>query len=406
VEEGGLLDDTIDKHFSSSSISAKFKPLIYEIASGVFRRRSYLEWLLAGFAKHPLEEEIRHLLWMSLYQVLFMRKGAHHVVSEAVDHAKARRGQGAANLVNAVLRRSLREKDVVSLPDEPLSRLAIEYSFPHWLIGRWQHRFGTDRVRSLLAFLNEPPDFTLRVDLRRISLKSVADNFKKLGISANAGRFLSSAVIVDRIGPVLESDLFTQGFVHVQDESSQMAGYAASLGKPQVILDACAGQGTKTTQLRQLLPDATIIAMDINRRKLHRIQGADHVIMGDVLNCPFPQGFFDSILLDAPCSSLGIIRKHPEIRWRRNEKDLLRFGKLQEKMIKSLSPHLKKGGTLVYSVCSFEPEETSDIIDQVCRDGLFTKEPPLPDLMKDNFFLSIPHKSGMDGFFIARLIKT
>jgi 16S rRNA (cytosine967-C5)-methyltransferase len=343
---------------------------------------------------------------MSLYQVLFMRKGAHHVVSEAVDYAKARRGQGAANLVNAILRRAIREKDLVSLPDEPLSRLAIEYSFPHWLIGRWQQRFGTDQVRSLFTFLNEPPDFTLRVDLNRISLQSVADNLKKLGISADTGRFLSSAMIVDRIGPVLESDLFAQGFIHVQDESSQMAGYSASLGKPQVILDACAGQGTKTAQLRQLLRDTVIVAMDLNSRKLHRIQGADHVIMGDVLNCPFPSSFFDSILLDAPCSSLGIIRKHPEIRWRRNEKDLIRFGKIQKSMINSLSRHLKKGGTLIYSVCSFEPEETTDVITHVCREGMFATEPPFPDLMKDDFFLSIPHKTGMDGFFIARLIKT
>jgi 16S rRNA (cytosine967-C5)-methyltransferase len=342
---------------------------------------------------------------MSLYQVLFMRKGAHHVVSEAVDFAKELRGQASANFVNAILRRAIREKDSLILPADLLSRLAIEYSFPHWLIHRWQQRFGIDGVRALLGIFNEPPDFTLRVDLSRISRQAVADDLNKLGIETRDGQYLSTALSVDKIGPVLESSLFTDHLIHVQDETSQMAGHALSLLNPRMVLDACAGQGTKTDQIRQLMPDAEIVAMDLDGRKLSRIQGANYIIKGDVLKGPFAERTFDSILLDAPCSSLGIVRKHPEIRWRRNEKDLSRYGRIQKNMIRSLLAHVKKGGSLIYSVCSFEPEETIDVIESVTKDGFFVIEPPLSDILKDKYFLSIPHKTGMDGFFIARLTK-
>jgi 16S rRNA (cytosine967-C5)-methyltransferase len=361
--------------------------------------------LLSSFAKGPLKTEIRYLLWMSLYQVLYMRKGVHHVVSEAVEYAKIQRGQPTANFVNAVLRRAIREKDQVALPADPLSELAIRYSFPHWLINRWSERFGIDDLHALLTKLNEPPDFTLRIDLNRVSRQTIVDDLNKRGIAVKDGHYLASALTVDRIGPVLESTLFAQKLIHVQDETSQLAGYAVSLEKPQIALDACAGQGTKTDQLRQLLPDTTIVAMDLDGRKLSRIQGANSIVKGDVLKSPFAEKTFDCILLDAPCSSLGIIRKHPEVRWRRNEKDLFQYGRIQKNMIKSLSTSLKSGGSLIYSVCSFEPEETIEVIEQASKDGQFSIEPPFPDLMKDRYLLSIPHRTSMDGFFIARLIK-
>jgi 16S rRNA (cytosine967-C5)-methyltransferase len=124
-----------------------------------------------------------------------------------------------------------------------------------------------------------------------------------------------------------------------------------------------------------------------------------------VLNSPFKTEVFDSILLDAPCSSLGIIRKHPEIRWRRSEKDIAQYGGLQAEMIRSLSKNLKTGGFLLYSVCSFEPEETIEVVERLAKDGRFSVENPLPDLIDSPYFLSVPHETGMDGFFVAGLRK-
>jgi 16S rRNA (cytosine967-C5)-methyltransferase len=165
----------------------------------------------------------------------------------------------------------------------------------------------------------------------------------------------------------------------------------------ELILDACAGQGTKTDQIAEVFPGVKVVAMDLDRRRLKSVRLTRCVVQADVLKNPFKRERFDSILLDAPCSSLGIIRKHPEIKWRRGEKDMTTLGSLQLQMIKSLSSNLKRGGFLVYSVCSFEPEETTDVVEQAKRDEGFIED--------KKSFLSLPQQSGMDGFFIARLKK-
>ena len=139
--------------------------------------------------------------------------------------------------------------------------------------------------------------------------------------------------------------------------------------------------------------------------KLHVRRAIACAVGGDALKNPFKRGAVDSILLDAPCSSLGIIRKHPEIKWRRREQDVAAFGGVQREMIRSLGESLRRGGHLVYSVCSFEPEETTEVVEQVLSEGSFAREKALPGLIPDDYFLSLPHVSGMDGFFIARLRK-
>jgi len=374
--------------------------------SGVVRFRLYLDWVLAHFVKEGVSKEIRYLLWMSLYQAFFMQKGVHHVVNETVDYVKREKGQGTANFVNAVIRRSIRERETLTLPSDPLRRMSIEYSFPHWLVKRWHLRFDTDSLKELLILLNRSPEFALRIDLRRTTRERVAEKLTEAGVTTRAGKFLKSALYIDRIGPILDSDLFAQRLIRVQDETSQMAGLAAAASAGRgILLDACAGQGTKTDQIVEEAPEARVVAMDLDGKKLRSIRHTSLLISGDVARIPFKTAVFDSILLDAPCSSLGIIRKHPEIRWRRSEKDVANYGNLQRGMIRSLWKNLKTGGTLVYSVCSFEPEETVEVIEELKKEGLFVAENPFPRLRDDNHFLSVPHVTGMDGFFIARLRK-
>jgi 16S rRNA (cytosine967-C5)-methyltransferase len=353
-----------------------------------------------------VSREIRYLLWMSLYQAFFMQKGVHHVVNETVEYVKREKGQGMANFVNAVIRRSIRERETLTLPSDPLRRMSIEYSFPHWLVRRWHLRFGANSLKDLLMLLNRSPEFALRVNLRKTTREKVAERLAGAGVTSREGEVLQSALYVDKIGPVLDSDLFARRLIHVQDETSQMAGLAAAASAGRgLLLDACAGQGTKTDQIVEEAPEARVVAMDLDGKKLGSIRHTSLLIRGDVARSPFKTSVFDSILLDAPCSSLGIIRKHPEIRWRRSEKDVATYGSLQKNMIRSLWKNLKTGGALVYSVCSFEPEETVEVVEEAKREGLFLPENPLPGLSDDDHFLSVPHVTGMDGFFIARLRK-
>lgn len=247
MEEGSLLDEAIDRNFLRSTPLAPYKPLIYEIASGVVRWRLYLDWVLSRLAKEGVKKDVRRLLWMGLYQILFMKKAAYHVVNETVEYAKAEKGAGVAGFVNAVLRRAIREKDALAaaLPPDPVARMSIEYSFPEWLAARWNKRFGTEAARGLLANLSKSPSFALRVDARKITREEAAGMIAGLGIVVEKGRFAPQALRIDKIGPLIESGLLEKHLFCVQDEASQLAGLAVAPAPGDLVLDACAGQGTR-----------------------------------------------------------------------------------------------------------------------------------------------------------------
>jgi 16S rRNA (cytosine967-C5)-methyltransferase len=380
-----------------------YKSLIYEMTAGVIRWKGYLDSVLSAYIHRPVQKEVRYLLWLALYQAFFMKKGAHHVVNETVEFVKGEKGVAVAHFVNAVLRNALAEKDGTT--GKPRTgRAALESSFPRWLVRRWSQRFGPEETHKLLDTLNTPPRFGLRVDEKKISLANALERMRRKGLAVAGGTLLSSAVTVDRLYPVLSDDLFRRGVIRVQDEASQLTGHAVSPQRNQRILDACAGLGTKTEHLLQLCPETRVVAMDLRLKKASAFSGA-RMVRGDILHMPFKPGVFDTILLDAPCSSLGILRKHPEIKWRRKEEDLARYGAYQLNLLRHVWKNLAPGGHCVYSVCSFEPEETLNVLRDFAAEKQFLLENPLPFLFNKEYFLSVPHQTGMDGFFIAKLRK-
>jgi 16S rRNA (cytosine967-C5)-methyltransferase len=333
-----------------------------------------------------------------------MKKAFYHVVNETVEFAKRHHGKPTGNFVNAVLRRSLAEKDRVPMPDDPFERMAVEYSFPNWMIRRWVDRFGPEETRELLALFNTEPEFGLRIDLNRTTREAVSTRLQEKGVGTRDGSFLPSALYVNKLSPVLNDRLFKDGVIRVQDESSQLASAALEPQPEMFILDAAAEPGTKTEHLLQLCPASRIVAMDLHVNKMRSLSKRALLVRGDAVKNPFKNQVFDSILLDAPCSSLGVIRKHPEIKWRRREGDIPMFSSYQVRMIEVLWDNLKPGGHLIYSVCSFEPEETVDVIERLKQNMDFSVE-PLPFLSGKQFYLSLPHLSGSDGFFVAKLKK-
>jgi 16S rRNA (cytosine967-C5)-methyltransferase len=330
-----------------------------------------------------------------------MKKADYHVVNEIVDYAKHEKGKAQANFVNAILRRYLREKGGRSgIPEG-----ALEHSFPRWLIKRWEDRYGKTDTDKLLTLLNESPRFTLRVNLARISISEAASRLRKEGIKTEEGMLSESALSVEKLGPVLKSTLFREGLISIQDEMSQLVGAAIGVQTNKRILDACAGLGTKTRQIKEICPDSLVVSMDNEIRRLKSITGTGTAVLGDATRSPFMKGVFDIILIDAPCSSLGIIGKHPEIKWRRCQQDIISFGNFQLSLLNALWDNLAEGGHLVYSVCSFEPEETTEVIAKFRKDRQFRLENPLPFLFNKEYFLSVPHHTGSDGFFIAKMKK-
>lgn len=352
-----------------------------------------------------------------------MKKASYHVVNEAVEYAKRTGGRYTAGFVNAILRRYIREfiEDnekrgldahgpyglrVLRTIKSNIQRLAIIHSFPEWLIRRWVERFGENETEGLCSILNRVPDFTLRIDKTGMNIEDAGDYLEKRGIKTQKGRYLDSAIKVDRLAPILRDTLFQQGLMYVQDESSQLVGIAVKPEDGDLILDACCGMGTKTGHLQELSENIRLFSMDMDLKKLKLMGKRQYVINGDVLQNPFREKTFDKILLDAPCSSIGIIRKHPEIKWRLREKDIKESSRKQLAMLSSLWGCLKDNGCLIYSVCSFEPEETTGVLYEFSKENKFIVENPLPVLFNNiEYFLSLPHKTGLDGFFIARLRK-
>ncbi len=379
--------------------------MLYEITAGVFRWKGYLDWVLSHYVRKPLKKDVRYLLWVALYQSFFMKKGSHHVVNETVEYVKKEKNVAVANFVNAVLRKAVKEGGHLPLPDDPVQRLSLCYSFPEWLVRRWLSRLGERETEALLSLLNTTPEFGLRVDENKIARDLAIEKIGQKGVTTHKGKLLESAITVDKVGPLLSDELFTSHAIHVQDEASQLVGQAVVPEPGQLVLDACAGLGTKTQQMIELYPEARFVAIDLRIAPLSSHAERLSSVRGDVLNLPFKKNVFDAILLDAPCSSLGIVRKHPEIKWRRKEDEILRFGTYQRALLSAVWPSLKPGGHCVYSVCSFEPEETIDVISAFAGEEQFVLENPLPFLFNKEYFLSLPHETGVDGFFIAKLRK-
>ncbi|NLW33989.1 transcription antitermination factor NusB [Syntrophorhabdus aromaticivorans] len=414
VEAGHFLDETLNRYFSGEDLSPLQKGLIHEITSGVVRWKGYFDWVLSHYTKADTKKHVRYLLWVSLYQVAFMRKAGYHVVKEAVEYAKKAHGQRVAGFINAILRRFMRDVESGSI-DRPgvvhpgrsasLRTLSTLHSFPEWLVARWLRRFGPSETEKLLSALNRPPVFTLRIDLKKVQKDEVIRTLEAKGVNVSPGIFLESALRVDKLAPVLDDMLFREKLVHIQDEASQLAGLSLQPEPGDLVLDACAGLGTKTGQIAEASDRLRLIAMDNSLARLRSISRPIHALLADALAPPFRDETFNAILLDAPCSSFGIIRKHPELKWRRKGEDIRHFGDRQLTMLRALWDRLKTGGRLVYSVCSFEPEETLDVVERFRKERKFVLENPLPFLFNRDCFVSLPHESNMDGFFIARLRK-
>ena len=408
---GPTLADRLDQA-DVTSLPARDRAFLHELVLGTLRRRGALDFACARALDGPfarLEAPVKATLRLGAYQLLHMRVPARAAVSESVELAREAAPR-ASGLVNAVLRRLAREGPP-PFPDEradPLGWLTSEGSLPRWLAARWLERLGPATAVARARTLLDPPRTAFRFNPR------IADAEERARAAGLAPRPLTvpGAWTADGRTAALAAD----GVIYLQDEGSQMAARLAAEGRR--VLDACAAPGGKSTLIGDVLGGASeVVAAEASIARLGRMAtlvarwGATSVrlVGADALRPPFAT-LFDSVLLDAPCTGLGTLARHPDIRWRTRERDIRRHAERQRALLESVSSLVRPGGRLVYSVCSGEPEEGEQVA------GAFQQGRPefaparLPDWAApfgaNGYACTRPERDRGDAFFVAALHRS
>ncbi len=392
------------------ALETRERAFLHELALGSLRLRGALDYALASLVARPLDEldaPTRLVLRLGTYELLHMRVPARAAVSQAVElaHERAPRARG---LVNAVLRRLAREGPRPA-PDparEPLAWLTSAGSLPNWLAERWLNQLGASNALARARALLLPPARTLRLNPRHAD---AAERLHACGVTLRAATVPGAFTFADGDPGALAR----AGVCYVQDEGSQLVAHLAA-GGGQPLLDACAAPGGKTALAADLLGDgALVVAADAAPRRLSRLArllqrwGARDVrVLGADGRRPALRGSFQSVLVDAPCSGLGTLARHPDLRWRARAVDLERHARRQGELLAALAPLVAPQGRLVYAVCSLEPEESEDVARAFqAAQPAFAPEERLPDWtapFREGAVLRVrPERDGTDGFFAA-----
>lgn len=421
----------LDAHTRDSSISSLENALLHELVYGVLRHKTWLDWRMDTFlSKKDLPLELRTVLELCAFQIDFLdRVPVSAAVNEAVKAVKAGRHAWAAGLVNAVARRlsesratpfSLSPELRRRLDELPaMERLAILFSHPIWLLKRWETRFGTDGVSGLCRWNNQKAGLCLRVNSLRTTRDDLIESLHQAGFSARPGKYSPQAVWLDDFfGNPAMLPGFAEGLFQVQDEAAQLAAYCLDPQPNDFILDFCAGLGGKTTHLAELTGDeAKIAAFDISNARLNGLRenagrlGLKSIfVLNDYKQLASMR--FNKILLDAPCSGLGTLRRHPDIKWNRTERFIQESAIKQMELLNQAASLLMSGGLLCYATCTTEPEETTGVLaaflnakkdfESVTPKEFLPKE--AGGLLAQQRFISImPEENGPDLFFMALL---
>lgn len=419
-----LLNSSIKKN----QVPLKDVGLLTELTYGTLQRKMTLDFYLEPYLKNPakIENWVLQLLRVSLYQMVYLDKIPDRAaIFEAVEIAKKRGHKGIAGMVNGVLRSIQRDglRDCMVITDE-VERLAIETSHPSWLVRRWVNQFGFDKTKQMCELNLIAPTQTARVNTTLTSREVCLERLKDEGYEVRESVIIPEAIHCLR-GNLAHSQSFKDGWLTIQDESSMLVAYALGVHADEQILDACAAPGGKTTHLAEKLEQTgKVVSLDLHDHKVKLIkENADrlkllnietHTLDSRKATEVFQAEEFDRILLDAPCSGLGVMRRKPDMKYTKKEDDLLRLQDIQLQLLESVKSLLKKGGTLVYSTCTVDSSENEEVIAKFLQanpefegdESVINRLPEAVKPLLSHYQLQVlPQDFGSDGFFIACLRK-
>jgi len=425
---------TLDKALLTRSkqieqLSAKDKTLCNALIFGVLRHRESIDWIIKSFSTAPIEKiKIKplYLLRLALYQILYLdRIPVFAAINTAVEMGKKQGGKKTAGFINAVLRKAAQNHKTVEFPDKnktPAKYISVTYALPLWLAKKWVKSFGLKKTQILCEQINTIPMITGRTNTLKVDRQTLAQHLSKESKQVTLTDFAYHGLrFSNPKTAVSELETFKNGWLQIQDEAAQIVSQFLDPIPGERILDACAGLGGKTCHIGQLMKNkGQIVALDIEEKKLDSLKlEADRLGLSNIETVSANvtktsikdfDDYFDRVLVDAPCTGLGVMQRNPDTKWKRTKHDITRLSGRQKKIINAAANLVKPGGILVYAVCSCEPEENEAVIkaflskrkdfsidkdvDSITYASLFTAE---------GFIKTYPEANGMDGFFAARL---
>ncbi|MCS7200005.1 MAG: 16S rRNA (cytosine(967)-C(5))-methyltransferase RsmB [Caldimicrobium sp.] len=430
-----IIGETLNKY---PLLEERDKALVTNLVNGVVRHLGYLDYLINRFSRisiSRIDSEVRNALRLGIFQLLFTRIPDRVALAETLKVLLQRgRAKWVRGFVNAILHRVSAIKN--SLPEPPKSSpmlyLAVKYSFPEWLLHKWSKRWSLEELEKLLQIMQEIPALHLRTNITKISRERLLEYLREEGlIIAETCPYSPVGIVLKNFkGKISELKAFKEGLFSVQDCASQLVTFLLQPQPGEVILDACAGVGGKTTHIAELTGNKAIIyaidqyasRLNLLRENFQRLNlTLPQIYVGNVLEIltQLKVQAFDRILLDVPCSGTGIIRRHPDIKWVRSVRDVRELSQKQLDLLKGIAPYLKIGGTLVYATCSLESEENEEVISHFLAQNPnfrlvelkailsnFLSE-QVETLIENRYYLkTYPHRHNLDGFFAVRLERT
>lgn len=420
--DAAYTDIVLSQLLESHSLEQKDRALFNQLVRGIIRMKLHLDWMANQFLKNPdVPMEFRWILWLGFYQLKFLDKIPRFAaVNECVDLAKKELGPKWASVTNAVLRNYLRNPQKVKYPSlekEVVQAISILTSHPQWLVKRFVEQMNSDEAFRFCTHNNQTPGVSVRVspELKndfRIYLESKQLDFQESKIP----NYFKLTRFTDNV----KSEWLGKGLISVQDESAALVGHLVDPQPGELICDVCAAPGGKSLHMAELgRGKATILSGDINYGRVQLV-GNDvkrtrrksvNLIVADAANFPAKQA--DKVLLDAPCSGLGVLSKKPDLRWQRVSKDIKDLVLLQTKLLNRANDLVKTGGYVIYSTCTILKEENEKIVDSFLKQNRNFKlvEIPTNEILKDfivekYYIRTWPHLHDMDGSFAVKMLKT
>lgn len=418
IENNNPYNETVRKFSAQVEYPSELNVLV----SGVLKHKLTLDFFIEKICDKnikKLSDKVKNILRLGIFELEYQKNPDYAVINSYVELAK-KYEKRASGFVNAILRNFIRKREEIEFPsikENPIKAISIAYSHPEWLVTRWIKNYGIEDTVKICNYNNSTSKLTLRTNTLKISSKDLERLFIENSIEYQK-TVLEDCFYIKHFGKVEELPGFKEGFWLVQGLSSCFVGLALDPEKNDKILDLCAAPGGKTTQIAALCGDkCNIIAVDISEKRIIRIQEncerlgvkSVDIRIADATECKSAEKF-DKILIDAPCSNTGVLIKRPDARWNKSFEDIKNLAKIQLDILNNSSKLLKNGGIIVYSTCSIEPEENTQLIAQYLEQNSDFKLEKMTNLDKLGFenegtLQILPSKHKLDGFFIAKLRK-